>query len=166
MENSSLTIEFKRLPYNDLPLPKYQTAGAAGFDLHACLISDALTQRIALDRPHELVRAIFPGDSSLIDTGFAVALPSGYELQIRPRSGFAIKNKVIILNSPGTVDEDYRGEIKIGLMNLGREPLVLRHGDRIAQAVLAPVVRANFQEVTSLSVTQRGESGFGSTGIR
>jgi dUTP pyrophosphatase len=106
-----------------------------------------------------------PGDICLIPTGFAAALPEGFELQVRPRSGLAIKHGITVINAPGTIDADYRGEIKIGLINLGREPFTLHRGDRIAQLVLAPVCRANLHVVEELAATERGSGGFGHTGL-
>lgn len=134
----------------DLPLPAYQSEFASGMDVAA-----------AIDRPVTLE----PGDIRLIPAGFAVALPPGYELQVRPRSGLAIRHGITVVNAPGTIDADYRGEIKIGLINLGRNAFTISHGDRIAQLVLAPVCHARLQVVTSLDRTQRGSGGFGHTGI-
>lgn len=133
----------------DLPLPRYETAGAAGLDLLA-----------AVEGP----LAIAPGERALVPTGLAVALPPGHELQIRPRSGLALRHGVTLPNAPGTIDEDYRGEIKVIVLNAGREPFVVERGMRIAQAVLAPVLRIAWQEVDALEETDRGAGGFGSTG--
>jgi deoxyuridine 5'-triphosphate nucleotidohydrolase len=132
-----------------LPLPAYATAGAAGIDLLA-----ALTQNLTLD----------PGARALVPTGLSIALPTGYELQVRPRSGLALKHGIVLPNSPGTIDEDYRGEIKVIVMNLGGAPFVIERGMRIAQAILAPVVRIAWVEVESLDTTTRAAAGFGSTG--
>ena len=133
----------------DLPLPAYASAGASGLDAAA-----------AIDEPLTLQ----PGEIRLIPTGFAVALPPGFELQVRPRSGLAIKRGVTVVNAPGTIDADYRGEIKIGLINLGREPYTIRRGDRIAQLVLAEAPRACLNVVASLDDTERGDGGFGHSG--
>ena len=139
-----------RLPHGaDLPLPAYATSGAAGLDLLA-----------ALDAP----RVVAPGERVLIPTGIAVALPPGHELQIRPRSGLALRHGVLLPNSPGTIDEDYRGELMVILLNAGTEPVVVERGMRIAQAVLAPVLRVQWELATSLDGTARGDGGFGSTG--
>lgn len=144
------TIQVQRLPHSDgLALPAYATAGAAGMDLLA-----AVTSPIAIP----------PGARMLIPTGLKIALPQGYELQIRPRSGLALKNGIVLPNSPGTVDEDYRGELQVIVMNAGTEAFTVERGMRIAQAVLAPVVRAIWSEVVTLDETARGEGGFGSTG--
>lgn len=144
------TIQVQRLPHAEgLALPAYTTAGAAGMDLLAA-VSSPIT--------------ILPGARVLIPTGLRIALPSGYELQIRPRSGLALKNGIVLPNSPGTVDEDYRGELQVIVMNAGQESFTVERGMRIAQAVLAPVVRAKWAEVATLDETTRGEGGFGSTG--
>jgi dUTP pyrophosphatase len=134
----------------DLPLPSYETAHAAGMDVAAAVTEDVILQ---------------PGDISLIPTGFAVAIPEGFEIQIRPRSGLAVKHGISIINAPGTVDADYRGEVKIGLINLGREPFFVHRGDRIAQMILAPVYQARLQVVERLGNTGRGSGGFGHTGV-
>jgi len=140
-----------RLPHGaDLPLPAYGSAGAAAVDFLA-----------AVDAPME----ILPGGRALVPTGLAVALPAGRELQVRPRSGLALKHGLLVANAPGTVDEDYRGEIKIILFNAGAEPFRVERGMRIAQGVLAPVTRIRWAEVESLDETARGEGGFGSTGV-
>jgi dUTP pyrophosphatase len=131
-------------------LPSYQTEGAAGADLRACLAEPVV---------------IPPLGRARIPTGLAMELPPGYEAQIRPRSGLAARNGVTVLNTPGTVDSDYRGELGIILINLGQEPFAARNGDRIAQIVIAPCVRARLAEAVSLSETERGEGGFGSTGV-
>jgi dUTP pyrophosphatase len=146
----NIAIAVRRLPHNlDLPLPAYATAGAAGMDLLA-----------AVEQPV----TIAPGGRALIPTGLAIALPSGYELQIRPRSGLALRHGIMLPNSPGTIDHDYRGEIQIIVLNAGDGPFVVERGARIAQAVLAPVVRARWEEVESLDTTARNQGGFGSTG--
>ena len=134
-----------------LPLPSYETAQASGMDVAACI-----------DEP---VR-IGPGEIRLIGCGFAVAIPAGYEIQVRPRSGLAVRHGMTVINAPGTIDADYRGEVKVGLVNLGAEPFTVRRGDRIAQMVLAPVVRAALVPCGSLEQTARGGGGFGSTGLR
>jgi dUTP pyrophosphatase len=137
-----------RLPgADDLPLPSYQTPHSAGLDLLAN--EDA---------------AILPGARAPVGTGIAIALPDGYEAQVRPRSGLALKHGVTLLNTPGTIDADYRGEIRVILINLGREPFPVRRGDRIAQLVIAPVSRASWVEVEALPASDRGAGGFGSTG--
>ena len=144
------TIRVMRLAHGaDLPLPSYETSGAAGMDLRA-----------AVDAP--VVLAI--GARAAIPTGLAMALPHGFEGQVRPRSGLALRDGVTALNTPGTIDSDYRGEVKVILINHGAETVTIRRGDRIAQLVVAPVVRAEWLEATSLDETLRGEGGFGSTG--
>ena len=149
----SPTVAFLRLPGNDdLPLPAYATEGAAGFDLRAAVPAD---EPAVLD----------PGKRMLVQTGFAVGLPAGWEMQIRPRSGLAVKNGVTVLNTPGTVDCDYRGPVGVCLINLGEEPFTIARGDRIAQAVIAPASQAVLVEVESLDETARGTGGFGSTGV-
>ena len=144
------TVKFKRVEGNDLPLPSYATSGAAGMDLRAFLPDGPVT--------------LVPGELSLISTGLHVELPPNTEMQIRPRSGLAIKRKIIIPNSPATIDEDYRGIIFVGLYQLGDEATQLNHGDRFAQAIIAPVIRASVVEVQELSSTDRAHGGFGSTG--
>ena len=144
-------IRVVRLPHAaGLPLPAYATAGAAGLDLLA-----------AVQEPLVIV----PGARALVPTGLLVAVPAGHELQVRPRSGLALRHGLILPNSPGTIDEDYRGEIQVVVMNLGPAPFTVERGARIAQAVLAPVTRAAFREVDALDETARGAAGFGSTGI-
>ncbi len=144
------TVRVLRLPHGrDLPLPEYQSAGAAGLDLLA-----------AVEAPVVLP----PGGRALVPTGLAIALEPGFEAQVRPRSGLAVRNGVTVLNSPGTVDADYRGEIKVILVNLGDEPVTLARGERIAQMVVAPVSRAVLVEAEALDDTGRGDGGFGSTG--
>jgi len=146
----SVQVQLRRLPHGaDLPLPAYATAGAAGMDVCAA-VAEPVT--------------IAPGRRALIPTGFAIALPPGYELQIRPRSGLALKHGIVLPNSPGTIDEDYRGEIQIIILNASDEHFTVNRGMRIAQAVLSPVVRAAWQEVETLDNTDRGTGGFGSTG--
>jgi dUTP pyrophosphatase len=140
-------------PHNseDLHLPDYETPGSAGMDVEAAIESEIVLQ---------------PGEIVLVPTGFAVAIPDGYEMQIRPRSGLAVKHGITIVNSPGTIDSDYRGEVKIGLIHLGNEPFFLKRGDRIGQMILAPVVTANWRCVSKLNETKRGSGGFGHTGLR
>ncbi len=145
-------ISFKKLEHaRDLPLPSYESEYAAGMDIRA-----------ALDRPVELK----PGERALIPTGLQMALPEGYEAQIRPRSGLAYRNGITMLNTPGTIDADYRGEVKVLAVNLGEEPFLIHHGDRIAQMVIAPVHQFKVKEVNELSETARGDGGFGSTGVK
>ncbi|MEK9929313.1 MAG: dUTP diphosphatase [Rhodospirillaceae bacterium] len=134
----------------DLPLPEYETKSAAGLDLPA-----AVSQDLTLD----------PGGHALIPTGLSVALPAGFEAQIRPRSGLAAKNGITVLNSPGTIDADYRGEINVILINLGQEPFTISRGMRVAQMIIAPVTQIDILEVEKLDETARGTGGFGSTGI-
>ena len=147
---TQVEIAVSRLPHNtDLPLPAYETAQSAGMDLVA-----------ANDAPVTLA----PGGRAMVPTGLAIALPAGYEAQIRPRSGLAAKNGVTVLNTPGTVDADYRGEVKVILINLGDDAFEIERGMRIAQMVIAPVTQASFAEVDTLPETARGTGGFGSTG--
>lgn len=134
---------------SDLPLPSMATPGSSGVDLQAAVSAD---------------RVIQPGETLLVPTGLRVCIPQGYEWQVRPRSGNALKHGITVLNTPGTVDSDYRGEVKIILANLGTEPFIVRRGDRVAQAVLAPVVRPGFIVVEELPRTRRGEGGFGHSG--
>ncbi|MCK8458506.1 dUTP diphosphatase [Sphingomonas faeni] len=143
-----IRIELKRLPHGEgLPLPAYATEGAAGMDVVA---AEALT--------------LAPGDRAAVATGFAIAIPAGHEVQVRPRSGLALKHGVTCLNTPGTIDSDYRGEVKVILANLGKDPFAIARGDRIAQLVPAVVLRATLDEVATLDDTTRGAGGFGSTG--
>ena len=143
-----IDIELKRLPHGEgLPGPAYATDGAAGLDVVA---AEDLT--------------LEPGQRHAVATGFAIAIPAGYEVQVRPRSGLALKHGITCLNTPGTIDEDYRGEVKVILANLGSEPFAVRRGERIAQLVPAPVLKAAFREVGELGETGRGAGGFGSTG--
>lgn len=148
----SVTLRVKRLPHGrGLPLLSYQSMHAAGLDVVAGVPDDA---------PVELA----PGARALIPTGFALELPHGYEAQVRPRSGLAIKHGVTLLNSPGTIDSDYRGELMVILINHGSEPFIVRRGDRIAQLVITPVASVEIVAVDALGATGRGEGGFGSTG--
>jgi dUTP pyrophosphatase len=143
-----ISIAIRRLPHGaDLPLPAYASAGAAGMDVVA-----------AEDT------TLAPGARQAVATGFAMAIPAGYEVQVRPRSGLALKHGLTCLNTPGTIDSDYRGEVKVILANLGQESVEIRRGDRIAQLVPAPVQRAALVEVETLDDTERGAGGFGSTG--
>ena len=144
------TVEIKVLPHGEgLDLPFYATTHAAGADLRAAIDED---------------KVIEPGHSTLIPTGFAMALPDNYEAQVRPRSGLALKHGVTVLNTPGTIDADYRGEVGVILMNHGKSSFHIQRGDRIAQMIIAPFVQADFQTVNELSETARGEGGFGSSG--
>ncbi|MFZ3207804.1 MAG: dUTP diphosphatase [Geobacteraceae bacterium] len=136
-------------PESQLPLPAYMTASAAGMDLYADLAEDIL---------------LAPGARTLVPTGIAIALPEGYEAQIRPRSGLSLKHGIALVNAPGTIDPDYRGEIGVILINLGSEPFTIRKGDRIAQMVFAQFARADMSKVDELDETERGDGGFGHTG--
>lgn len=144
----SIPVQVKRLPHGTgLPLPAYATDGAAGMDV---VSAETVT--------------ISPGARHAVATGLAMAIPHGYEIQVRPRSGLALKHGITVPNTPGTIDSDYRGELKVILINLGDEPFAIQRGDRVAQLVLAPVVQAAWDEVAELDATERGEGGFGSTG--
>ncbi|MBD3349764.1 MAG: dUTP diphosphatase [Candidatus Eisenbacteria bacterium] len=146
----TVDLEIVRLPnLGDLPLPRYMSDGASGMDLRAAV---------------ESVLSLEPGERTLVPTGVAVAVPTGYEGQVRPRSGLAHKRGVTVLNAPGTIDSDYRGEIKVILANLGEETVNVERGDRIAQLVIAPVVRARWAERRALAETPRNDGGFGHTG--
>lgn len=142
-------VSFRRLPGNDLPLPGRATPGSAGADLRACVTTPIV---------------LAPGQRALVPTGFAVALPAGYEAQIRPRSGLVLESGLTMLNSPGTIDADYRGEIRLIAVNLGERPVTIARGDRIAQMVVQRVPEWSAVEVDDLPGTQRGEGGFGSSG--
>lgn len=147
----SVRVALTRLPEGEgLPLPAYMSELAAGADLCAAVVDDLTLQ---------------PGARALVPTGFAIALPPGYEAQIRPRSGLALRFGVTCLNTPGTIDADYRGPVQVILANLGAEPVVIRRGDRIAQMIVAPVARAAFEMVEELPQSVRGGNGFGSTGV-
>ena len=147
-----VSVSVKRLAHNsDIPLPAYESTSAAGMDLPAALDSDLVLK---------------PGARALIPTGLAIALPEGYEAQIRPRSGLAARFGVTVLNTPGTVDADYRGELKVILNNFGKDCFTVERGMRIAQMVIVPVIQAELKETDILPNTERGESGFGSTGIK
>ena len=146
-------IEILRLPHNpDLPLPAYETDGAAGMDLRAAV-------------PEDLPLVIRPGARALVPTGLCIAVPRGLEAQVRPRSGLALKSGITCLNTPGTIDSDYRGEVGVILINLGKEPFRITRGMRIAQLVVARHARAVWSEVKELGRTDRGAGGFGSTGV-
>ncbi len=147
-----MKIQFKKLPHaEDLPLPSYESEYAAGMDIRA-----------ALEEPITLQ----PGERRLVPSGLKMAMPKGYEAQMRPRSGLAYRNGITMLNTPGTIDADYRGELKMLAVNLGDEAFTINHGDRIAQMVVAPVIQAEVNEVETLSETERGDGGFGSTGVK
>lgn len=143
-------VLFKKL-YQDVQLPEFKSGGAAGMDIRAHLDGAV---------------SIPTGDIAIIPTGFSMAMEENVEAQIRPRSGLAIKHGVTVVNSPGTIDSDYRGEVKVGLINLGKEPFVIAHGDRVAQMVINVLPRVQVEEVDDLDETERGEGGFGSTGSR
>lgn len=146
------TLRILRLPHaEDLALPAYETAGSAGMDLRAAVAEDAAL-------------TLEPGGRALVPTGLKMALEPGWEAQVRPRSGLALKHGVTCLNTPGTIDSDYRGEVGVILVNLGQEPFVIRRGERIAQMVIAPVAQVSILEVEELDSTERGTGGFGSTG--
>lgn len=148
----TIEVAIHRLPHGEgLPLPRYETEGAAGADLRAAA-------------PETAPVTLAPGERALIPTGFCIALPDGYEAQVRPRSGLAVRHGLTCLNTPGTIDSDYRGEVGVLLINLGREPVIISRGERIAQLVIAPVVRAVWREAEQLEATARGSGGFGSTG--
>jgi dUTP pyrophosphatase len=150
--STTITVELQQLAHAaGLPLPAYQTADAAGLDLMAAV-------------PDGEPVTLAPGQYALVPTGLAIALPPGHEAQVRPRSGLAAKHGVTVLNSPGTIDADYRGEINVILINHGAAPFVINRGERIAQMVIAPVVQATLVAVAELSATDRGAGGFGSTG--
>jgi dUTP pyrophosphatase len=151
---SAITVEVVRLPHGgDLPLPSYQSAQAAGLDLVAAVPADAPV-------------VLAPGARALIPTGLGIGLPPGVEAQVRPRSGLAANHGITVLNSPGTIDADYRGEVRVVLINHGSEPFTVERGMRVAQLVVAPVLRAQIVLVEALSETSRGIGGFGSTGGR
>jgi dUTP pyrophosphatase len=150
--SGTIRVEVRQLPHGEgLALPAYQSADAAGLDLIAAVPDDAPVM-------------LAPGAHALVPTGLAIALPPGFEAQVRPRSGLAAKHGVTVLNSPGTIDADYRGEISVILINHGRAAFTVRRGERIAQMVIAPVVQAQLVPVTALASTERGSGGFGSTG--
>jgi dUTP pyrophosphatase len=147
---AALRVRITRLrAAHDLPLPARATRGAAGFDLHAAVEADLVLP---------------PRRRALVPTGFAIAVPAGYEAQVRPRSGLALEHGIVLPNAPGTIDSDYRGEVKVIVCNTGEDAFTIRRGDRIAQLVIAPVVHAEWEEVASLEPTERGAGGFGSSG--
>lgn len=149
----ALRVEIKKLDhFGDLELPKYETVLAAGADLRAAVSAHA-------------PMVLEPGARALVPTGMAMALPAGYEAQIRPRSGLAYKHGITCLNTPGTIDADYRGEVKVLLINHGSDAFTINRGERIAQMVIAPITQPDFELVSELSETARGEGGFGSTGV-
>jgi len=145
-----IKIQIKKLS-KSVSIPKYETLGSSGMDLAAHIKDNII---------------INSGEKALVSTGIFIAIPRGYEVQIRPRSGLAAKKNITVLNTPGTIDADYRGEIKVILINLGKEKFVIENGERIAQMVVCPVVQANLEEVSELSETERGSGGFGSTGSK
>ena len=148
---SQLRVQIRRLTSSTgLPLPAYQTAGAAGMDLHAAVDAAVVLQ---------------PGDITLIPTGIEIAVPAGHEAQVRPRSGLAVKHGISLPNTPATIDSDYRGEIRVPLINLGREPFTVTRGMRIAQMIVAPVSRVAWEEVPDLAETARAKGGFGHSGL-
>lgn len=150
--SQTIDVQITQLEHGkDLPLPAYATEGSAGADLVAAVTEDKI---------------LAPGERSLIPTGIKIALPAGFEAQVRPRSGLALKNGITTLNTPGTIDSDYRGEVGVILINLGQEPVTITRGMRIAQLIVAPVTRLTWQPVENLDATARGEGGFGSTGTR
>jgi dUTP pyrophosphatase len=150
--SANVKVDIRQLPHGEgLALPAYQSADAAGLDLLAAV-------------PEETPLVLLPGRHALVPTALTIALPSGYEAQVRPRSGLAAKHGVTVLNAPGTIDADYRGEIGVLLINHGDAPFSIRRGERIAQMVIAPVIRAELVAAVSLSATKRGGGGFGSTG--
>src|SRR5689334_18971956 len=147
-----IAIQFTALPhFEGLTLPSYETAHAAGMDIRAAV-------------PEDAPMTLAPGARALVPTGITMALPEGYEAQVRPRSGLAAKHGVTCLNTPGTIDADYRGEVKVILINLGQEPFVIQRGERIAQMVIAPVTQATWETIDTLPDSARGAGGFGSTG--
>ena len=145
-----IKIQIKKLS-TSVSIPKYETPGSSGLDVAAYIENNII---------------IYPGEKAIVSTGFSISVPIGYEVQIRPRSGLAAKKNITVLNTPGTIDADYRGEIKIILINLGKEKFIIENGDRIAQMVVCPVVQADLEEVKELSNTERGSGGFGSTGAK
>ena len=151
MESAPLTIRISRVePHGkNIPLPAYATSGSSGMDIHAAVENE---------------QTIKAGETVLIPSGFQIEVPQGYEAQVRPRSGLAIKHSIGIMNSPGTIDSDYRGEVKVIFTNFGKQDFVVRRGDRIAQLVIAPVVRAVWEEAKNVDDTARGAGGFGHTG--
>ena len=145
-----IKIQIKRLS-TSVSIPKYETPGSSGLDVAAYIENNII---------------IYPGEKAIVSTGFSISVPIGYEVQIRPRSGLAAKKNITVLNTPGTIDADYRGEIKVILINLGKEKFIIKNGERIAQMVVCPVVQAYLEEVNELTNTDRGSGGFGSTGTK
>ena len=143
-------IQIKKLS-NEVLTPKYETSGSSGMDISAYIRKDII---------------IKSGDKALVPTGFSLSIPQGYEIQIRPRSGLAVKKGITVLNTPGTIDSDYRGEIKVVLINLSKDEFTVKNGERVAQMVVCPIVQVSLQEVEELSGTDRGTGGFGSTGTK
>ena len=151
MTPEPIQVLIQKLPgAEDLPLPDYATSGSAALDLRAAVDGEVTLQ---------------PGERTLIPTGIRIAIPEGYEGQVRPRSGLAVKHGIGLVNSPGTIDSDYRGPVQVIVINLGQEPFTVRRGDRIAQLVIAPVTRVSLQESDSLPETKRNDGGFGHTGV-
>lgn len=151
MQRDVIAVQIRRLPGNeDVPLPEYQSAEAVAMDLRAAVREPA---------------TLLPGNILLVPCGFALAVPAGYEAQVRPRSGLAAKSGVTVVNSPGTIDPDYRGEVQVALVNLGKSPFTIERGMRIAQLLIIPVPRVRWHPVTELPETARGEGGFGHTGV-
>lgn len=146
---SAISVKVKKWPHFKGELPAYQSAGASGFDVRACL---------------EQPMVLKPGERTLVPTGLSFEIPEGFEIQARPRSGWALKQGMTLLNTPGTIDADYRGEVKVILINLGQEPVQIADQERIAQFVICPILQVSLDEVTELSDTVRGAGGFGSTG--
>lgn len=152
MIHPPITVEITREPQTeDIPLPSYETEWAAGMDLRAAVGEPLILQ---------------PGERAMVPTGIRIAIPHGFEAQVRPRSGLAIRHGLSMVNTPGTIDSDYRGEVRVLLINHGQEPFTIRRGDRIAQMVFAPVVRAVWAVQQSLETTERGDGGFGHTGVQ
>ncbi|MEI6093091.1 MAG: dUTP diphosphatase [bacterium] len=147
---SLVDVKIKRMGGNDLPIPEYKTIGSSGFDLAACIDKDEIIES---------------NEIKIIPTGLIFEIPLGYEIEIRPRSGLAAKNGISIVNTPGTIDSDYRGEVKIILINYSKEKFIIKRGDRIAQGIIKTVIHANFIESTELSDTIRSSGGFGHTGV-
>ena len=145
-----IKIQIKKLS-DSVTIPKYETPGSSGMDIAAHIADNII---------------INPGEKALVSTGFSISIPEGYEVQIRPRSGLAAKKNITVLNTPGTIDADYRGEIKVILINLGKEKFVVKNGERVAQMVVCPIVQVHLEEVKELSETVRGSGGFGSTGTK
>lgn len=156
-----MDLKVRVINKSNLELPKYESTSSAGLDLKACLITERENEPNVFDTYDETIEV---GRRKLIKTGLFLEIPTGYEAQVRPRSGLALKNGITVLNSPGTIDADYRGEVGVILINHGSVPFNISHGDRIAQIVFAKVEQAELKEDINLSETERGEGGFGSTG--